>query len=463
MAGKNLNFEGIGKKFMTGLTSAITKRKKVFKSYISDLKKHLKLSGKELKKFTSSTTKQFNKMYKGILAKAEHTINKTAQKYNNLKNDLISARKDLRDKFRTYEFMKDENSFTGFEGLLQKHGHSPSSIVDRNLATLKDYQKQLKTLKGKIPPELINEIMGLDMAEAMRYTRKLNAMSEEQLREYLAHLDEEKKLQNEIHGEFYSNVRPNKALTNLKSEIKLLEEYQAKYEQLEHLLPKKLRDDIRSMEKTDAIDFMTSLLNLKPHKLRSYIQNYMRKEKLAKAISDDLYDKDFKNLKQDFRTELEKAIKTFVKYAKQGGRQIMQALLAGLRKGKHLGGALSAARKKLEKDLKPKKPKKPKKPVEGVIQAKKPTVRRGTQVGAPLALVAGEARSLIKSAEVAAAKAHNPRMAVPTEPMARRAERRGSDTRPVQIQTVVKLNGKVVAQELTPLIDIELNKRYRKY
>lgn len=466
VAGKNLNFEGIGKKFMERLASALTKQKKVFKSYMSDLKKHLKLSGNELKKFTRSTTKQFNKMYKGILDKAEHTINRTAQKYNNLKNDLISARKDLRDKFRTYEFMKDENSFTGFEGLLQKHGHSPSSIVSRNLATLKDYQKQLKTLKGRIPPELMNEIMGLDMAEAMRYTRKLNAMTEEQLKEYLAHLDDEKKLQSEIHGEFYSNVRPPKALTNLKSEIKLLEEYQDKYKQLEYLLPKKLRDDIRGMEKTDAIDFMTSLLNLQPHKLRSYIQNYMRKEKLAKAISDDLYGKDFKDLKQDFKTELEKAIKAFVKYAKRGGRQIMQALLAGLRKGKNLGGALSAAKKKLEKDLKPKKPKKPKrpkKPTEGVIRSKKPTVRRGMQAGAPLALAAGEARSLIKSAEVAAARASSPKLVAPTQPAAAKAERRGSDTRPVQIQTVVKLNGKVVAQELTPLIDIELNKRYRKY
>ena len=217
------------------------------------------------------------------------------------------------------------------------------------------------------------------------------------------------------------------------------------------------------MEKTDAIDFMTSLLNLQPHKLRSYIQNYMRKEKLAKSISDDLYNKDFKNLKQDFKTELEKAIKTFVKYAQQGGRQIMQALLAGLRKGKNLGGALSAAEKKLEKDLKPKKPKKPKKPVEGVVNAKKPTVRRGMQVGTPLALAAGEARSLIKSAEVAAAKAHSPRLAVPIEPMAGRAERRSDDSKPIQIQTVVKLNGKVVAKELTPLIDVELNKRYRKY
>ena len=466
VAGKNLNFEGIGKKFMKGLTSAMTKQKKVFKSYVSDLKKHLKLSGKELKKFTNTTTKQFNKMYKGILDKAEHTINKTAQKYNNLKNDLISARKDLRDKFRTYEFMKDENSFTGFEGLLQKHGHSPSSIVSRNLAALKDYQKQLKTLKGRIPPELMNEIMGLDMAEAMRYTRKLNAMTEEQLKEYLAHLNTEKQLQNEIHGEFYSNVRPPKVLTNLKSEIKLLEEYQAKYKQLEHLLPKQLRDDIRGMEKTDAIDFMTSLLNLQPHKLRSYIQNYMRKEKLAKAISDDLYGKDFKDLKQDFKTELEKAIKAFVKYAKQGGKQIMQALLAGLRKGKNLGGALSAAKKKLEKNLKPKKPKKPKrpkKPTEGVIRSKKPTVRRGAQEGMPLALAAGEARSLIKSAEVVAAKAHSPRLTVPMPTTTGRVERREGDGKPIQIQTVVKLNGKVVAQELTPLIDIELSKRYRKY
>lgn len=466
VAGKNLNFEGIGKKFMTGLTSAITKQKKVFKSYISDLKKHLKLSGKELKKFTNSTTQQFNKMYKGILDKAEHTINKTAQKYNNLKNDLISARKDLRDKFRTYEFMKDENSFTGFEGLLQKHGHSPSSIVSRNLATLKDYQKQLKTLKGRIPPELMNEIMGLDMAEAMRYTRKLNAMTEEQLKEYLAHLDDERKLQNEIHGEFYSNVRPAKALTNLKSEIKLLEEYQAKYKELEHLLPKQLRDDIRGMEKTDAIDFMTSLLNLQPHKLRSYIDNYLRKEKLAKSISDDLYNKDFKNLKRDFKTELEKAIKTFVKYAKQGGMRIMQALLAGLKKGKNLGGALSAAKKKLEKDLKPKKPKKPKKPVkpiEGTIGARKPTLKRGAQAGSPLALGAGEARNLIKSAEVAAAKAHSPRLAVPLKTAPEQVARRSDDSKPIQIQTVVKLNGKVVAKELTPLIDIELNKRYRMY
>lgn len=466
VAGKNLNFEGIGKSFMKGLEKALSRQKKIFKNHIKDLKKHLSLSGKELKKFTQNTTKQFNKMYARILKKAEHTINKTAQKYNNLKEELISARKDLRDKFRNYEFMKDEDSFTGFEGLLQKHGHSPSSIVNRNLTTLKDYQKQLRGLRGRIPPELMNEIMGLDMAEAMRYSRKLNAMTDEELKTYLQHIEEEKKLQKEIHGEFYTNQRPKKTLTNLKSEIKLLEEYEDKYKQLEHLLPKQLRDDIRGMEKTDAIDFMTELLNLQPHKLRSYIKQYLKKEKLAKGISDGLYDKDFKDLKWDFRAELEKAIKTFVKYAKTGGMRIMQALLAGLKKGGKLGGALKEVKKKLEKATKkPKKPKKPKRPIEGVLPTKKPSVRRGASLDNVQAygLEAGEAAALIKSAEFAAAAAGSPTQVV-TIPTAQRESRRGDGGgKPIQIQTTVKLNGKVVAQELTPLIDVELSKRYRKY
>lgn len=468
VAGKNLNFEGIGKKFMVGLGKVLTHQKKLFKEHLKGLKKSLRLSSKELKKFTQNTTKQFNKMYAAILKKAEHTINKTAQKYNNLKEELISARKDLRDKFRAYEFMKDEDSFTGFEGLLQKHGHSPSSIVNRNLTTLKDYQKQLRNLKGRIPPELMNEIMGLDMAEAMRYSRKLNAMTDEELKTYLQHIEDEKRLQKEIHGEFYTNQRPKKTLTNLKSEIQLLEEYEDKYKQLEHLLPKKLRDDIRGMEKTDAIDFMTELLNLKPYKLRAYIKQYLKKEELAKSISDGLYDRDFKNLKWDFKTELEKAIKTFTKYAKLGGMRIMQALLAGLKKGGNLGGALKEAKKKLEREMrkpkKPKKPKRPKKPIEGALPTKKPSVRRGTNLDSMQAygLNAGEAAALIKSAELAAATAGSPTQ-IFTMPKPPRASRREDSGRPVQIQTTVKLNGKVVAQELTPLIDTELSKRYRKY
>lgn len=468
VAGKNLNFEGIGKKFMVGLGKVLTHQKKLFKEHLKGLKKSLRLSSKELKKFTQNTTKQFNKMYAAILKKAEHTINKTAQKYNNLKEELISARKDLRDKFRAYEFMKDEDSFTGFEGLLQKHGHSPSSIVNRNLTTLKDYQKQLRNLKGRIPPELMNEIMGLDMAEAMRYSRKLNAMTDEELKTYLQHIEDEKRLQKEIHGEFYTNQRPKKTLTNLKSEIQLLEEYEDKYKQLEHLLPKKLRDDIRGMEKTDAIDFMTELLNLKPYKLRAYIKQYLKKEELAKSISDGLYGRDFKNLKWDFKTELEKAIKTFTKYAKLGGMRIMQALLAGLKKGGNLGGALKEAKKKLEREMrkpkKPKKPKRPKKPIEGALPTKKPSVRRGTNLDSMQAygLNAGEAAALIKSAELAAATAGSPTQ-IFTMPKPPRASRREDSGRPIQIQTTVKLNGKVVAQELTPLIDIELSKRYRKY
>ena len=77
-------------------------------------------------------------------------------------------------------------------------------------------------------------------------------------------------------------------------------------------------------------------------------------------------------------------------------------------------------------------------------------------------LNAGEAAALIKSAELAAATAGSPTQ-IFTMPKPPRASRREDSGRPVQIQTTVKLNGKVVAQELTPLIDIELSKRYRKY
>ena len=161
-------------KKIASLNKQIKKAKKDKKS-TKDLEKELKKVKAKKKAMTSSYTSigksmitaytnAVKKQAAAVVSEAEKTIEELSEKFQEKYNDIMQKQSDMVSK------MRDAGSLYDLDG---------------NIEAIENYQNRIKALKGKIPESLMDEILGMGVADANDYMEYLQSMDPQQLQDYL--------------------------------------------------------------------------------------------------------------------------------------------------------------------------------------------------------------------------------------------------------------------------------------
>lgn len=149
---------------------ASKKAEKAIDSYVKKLQKKTKNKKlqKSYEKLGDNTLSAFNKALEQstqqISSKAQTVLDNLANSYQSAYDAIIDKQNSLTSKLRDSVNLYD---------------------LDSTISNLSDYQNKLKSLKGKIPDSLLEEILGMDTAEGLNYMNYLNSMGTSQLQAYL--------------------------------------------------------------------------------------------------------------------------------------------------------------------------------------------------------------------------------------------------------------------------------------
>lgn len=172
-SGKNKETEKYDKQIKS-LNKKISKAKKDKKS-TKALEKQLKQVKAKKKTITdaySSLGKSMITAYsnavkqqgEAIISQAEKEIEELSAAYQEHYNDLIQKRSDMISKLRSTGSLYD---------------------LDGDLEAIKNYQNRIKALKNKIPDSLMEEILGMDVANANDYMEYLQSLDSGRLQDYI--------------------------------------------------------------------------------------------------------------------------------------------------------------------------------------------------------------------------------------------------------------------------------------
>ncbi|MFR1769580.1 hypothetical protein [Anaerostipes sp.] len=161
-------------KKIASLNKQIKKAKKDKKS-TKDLEKELKKTKAKKKAMTSSYTNlgkamitaytnSVKKQAAAIVKEAEKTIEELSEKFQEKYNDIMQKQSDMVSK------MRDTGSLYDLDG---------------NIEAIENYQNRIKSLKGKIPDSLMDEILGMGVSDANDYMEYLQSLDPKQFQDYI--------------------------------------------------------------------------------------------------------------------------------------------------------------------------------------------------------------------------------------------------------------------------------------
>lgn len=162
-------------KKISSLNKQIKKAKKDKKS-TKALEKELKNVKAKKKAMTSSYsnlgkamitayTNAVKKQAAAVVSEAEKTIEELSEKFQEKYNDIMQKQSDMVSK------MRDAGSLYDLDG---------------NIEAIENYQNRIKALKGKIPESLMDEILGMGVADANDYMEYLQSLDPKQFQDYIS-------------------------------------------------------------------------------------------------------------------------------------------------------------------------------------------------------------------------------------------------------------------------------------
>ncbi|RGH20274.1 phage tail protein [Anaerostipes sp. AF04-45] len=162
-------------KKIASLNKQIKKAKKDKKS-TKALEKELKNVKAKKKAMTSSYsnlgkamitayTNAVKKQAAAVVSEAEKTIEELSEKFQEKYNDIMQKQSDMVSK------MRDAGSLYDLDG---------------NIEAIENYQNRIKALKGKIPESLMDEILGMGVADANDYMEYLQSLDPKQFQDYIS-------------------------------------------------------------------------------------------------------------------------------------------------------------------------------------------------------------------------------------------------------------------------------------
>lgn len=197
-------------------------------------KKALDKEVKQIKADTKKKKEEYSKAGKSVINAYSSAMEKAANKVKNaLSNKLNKIAEETQAKYD--EIAKMEEDFRtklGDYGELfsrDEDGNMILNDINKDIDTLKTYGTNLTNLKGKISEELMQEIAGMNVEDAVDFTAGLLQMSEKELQEYNNAYTQKLATAKQISKAFYAEKmaeikaeytdKVNKAFANVKKDL----------------------------------------------------------------------------------------------------------------------------------------------------------------------------------------------------------------------------------------------------
>lgn len=197
-------------------------------------KKALDKEVKQIKADTKKKKEEYSKAGKSVINAYSSAMEKAANKVKNaLSNKLNKIAEETQAKYD--EIAKMEEDFRtklGDYGELfsrDEDGNMIINDINKDIDTLKTYGTNLTDLKGKISEELMQEIAGMNVEDAVDFTAGLLQMSEKELQEYNNAYSQKLATAKQISKAFYAEKmaeikaeytdKVNKAFANVKKDL----------------------------------------------------------------------------------------------------------------------------------------------------------------------------------------------------------------------------------------------------
>lgn len=168
--------------------------------------KQLKKEAKSLEKKAEQYKKKFSEFGSSLMDAMDNAI---SAEFEKIQKNLETQISEISDKYqRAYDEIKSKR-----DAMFEKMT-SPINFydLDTQLEEVKRYQEGLKKLKGRIPDTLMDEILGMNLNEAVNFSTYLNSLKDTELEAYKKKWED---LQNSSEG--FSNNFFSQQFADIKS------------------------------------------------------------------------------------------------------------------------------------------------------------------------------------------------------------------------------------------------------
>lgn len=305
-------------------------QKKAYQKQLKALKKKHKDKQAAAKtaasKMISAYTNAMKAESKKLIAQAEKNIEEVSKKYQEKYNEIIQKRDSMKEKLMDVGDLLTTKS-GNLSGLNALNGANPMTALDRNIKALEKYQKNLDSIKGKIPDDLMEEILKLGVSDANTYMTKLLKMEDDKFAEYVNKWKTEQATIKGLEDQYLNKT----TLGNLNDDIAKMKEYQAGLTKLKGKIPQSMMEEILGMGIDDANAYMKNIFALNETEFNEYINLWKQKESLANNISKNFFAKDLKTLQQDYARAINTEMGKLKTQMNNLGKNVANAFSNGLK------------------------------------------------------------------------------------------------------------------------------------
>jgi tape measure domain-containing protein len=272
---------------------------------------------------------------------AKEKIEELSDEYQRQYDELVSKQESMRANLMKAELMVAQSAgLTAVSGLRDVDAGNLSRSLTKNLKDLEKYEAGLNAVKGKIPDDLMAEVLKLSVPEANAMLKKLQKMDDAALADYLSKWKTEQQKIEQLQAAYGEK----QVLSDLGDDVAALKNYQANVAALKGKIPQSLMDEILGMDTEKANAYMDQLNAMSTKEFQNYVNLWKQKETLASSISGAFYKNEIAQLKATYQAELQTQLAALQKQMTQIGKNTAQGFIDGLNAAK---GDMSKAMKKI--------------------------------------------------------------------------------------------------------------------
>lgn len=306
------------------------KQKKAYQAELKALKKKHKSEQSAAKSASSKILKAYESALKQesqkLIDQAEKNIEELSNTYQAKYDELIQKREAMRDKLMdTGDLLISKTG--NLSGLNEVNSGNPMTALNRNVKALEKYQKNITAIKGKIPDDLMEEILKMGVSDANSYINKLLKMEDGKFDEYVSKWKSEQATVKALEDQYLNT----NTLGSLQSDIDQMRQYQNGLNSLKGRIPESMMEEILGMGVNDANAYMQQLLALSNTQFATYVEQWRQKEALANSISTEFFAQDIQTIQTNYSNAINTEMSKLKTQMSNLGKNVGKAFASGLK------------------------------------------------------------------------------------------------------------------------------------
>lgn len=306
------------------------KQKKAYQAELKALKKKHKSEQSAAKSASSKILKAYESALKQesqkLIDQAEKNIEELSNTYQAKYDELIQKREAMRDKLMdTGDLLISKTG--NLSGLNDVNSGNPMAALNRNVKALEKYQKNITAIKGKIPDDLMEEILKMGVSDANSYINKLLKMEDGKFDEYVSKWKSEQATVKSLEDQYLNT----NTLGSLQSDIDQMRQYQNGLNSLKGRIPESMMEEILGMGVNDANAYMQQLLALSNTQFATYVEQWRQKEALANSISTEFFAQDIQTIQTNYSNAINTEMSKLKTQMNNLGKNVGKAFASGLK------------------------------------------------------------------------------------------------------------------------------------